>query len=164
MGADARRARGFRERPGYARGAPARRLRPFGHGPAPAGQLARHRDVGHAALLARIVHGAAPVDEPPHARVGVSPGRCVDYLPLGQVFRRPRRSLVVPGGFDEQLSQVLVAGLGYPAAESGLAAGVLGGHEPHPRREARRRGEPREAVGLAGDRDRGDGVDVLTLV
>ena len=131
------------------------------HGPAPAGQFARHRDVGHAALLARIVHSAAPVDEPPHARAGV-PARClVDYLPFDQAFRRPRRSLVVPGGLDEQLSQVLVASLGYPAVESRLAAGVLGGHEPHPCREARGGGEPREAVDLAGDRDRGDGVDAL---
>ena len=40
--------------------------------------------------------------------------------------------LVVPGGLDEQLSQVLVAGLSYPAVELRLAAGVLGGHEPHP--------------------------------
>ena len=33
MGADARRAREFRERPGYVRGAPARRLPPFGPRP-----------------------------------------------------------------------------------------------------------------------------------
>ncbi len=142
----------------------ARPLGAFRHeanGPAPARQLARDRDVGHAALLAGLVQGVTPVDQAPHAGVGVASGRRVDRLTLGQVLRRPRRALVVPGGLDEQPAQVLVSGFGYAAAALRLAAGMLGGHQSHPGREPRRRREPRETVCLAGNRDGRDRVYAL---
>lgn len=49
-------------------------LRGFRHAAdrsAPACQLARHRDVRYARLLVDVAHLAAPVDQPPHAGVGV---------------------------------------------------------------------------------------------
>ena len=131
------------------------------HGPAPARQLARYRDVGHARLLAGGVHRAPPVDQPPHARVGVAARIGRDGLAGGRLLRRARRRLVVPRGLDQQFPQMLVAGLGDAAAALGLAARVLGGHQPDPCGEARRLVEPREPVGLAGDRDGRHGVDAL---
>ena len=92
------------------------------HSPAPACQLARYRDVGHARLLACGVHCAPPVHQPSHAGVGVPARRGRHSLPLRQLLRRPRCRLVVPCGLDQQLPQVLVAGLGDAAAALGLAA------------------------------------------
>ena len=131
------------------------------HGPAPARQLARYRDVGHARLFAGGVHRAPPVDQPPHARVGVAARIGRDGLAFGQPLRRAGRAFVVPRGLDQQLPQVLVAGLGDAAAALGLAARMLGGHEPDPCGEARRPLEPREPVGLARDRGGRHGVDAL---
>ena len=142
----------------------ARPLGAFRHaanGPAPARQLARYRDVGHARLLAGGVHRAPPVDQPPHARVGVAARIGRDGLAFGQPFRRARRAFVVPRGLDQQFPQVLVAGLGDAAAALGLAARVLGGRQPYPRGEARRLGETREPVGLARDGCGRHGVDAL---
>ena len=131
------------------------------HGPAPARQLARYRDVGHARLLAGGVHRAPPVDQPPHARVGVAARIGRDGLAGGRLLRRARRAFVVPCGLDQQFPQMLVARLGDAAAALGLAARVLGGHEPDPRGEARRPLEPREPVGLARDGHGRHGVDAL---
>ena len=136
-------------------------LRHAAHGPASARQLARYRDVGHARLLAGGVHRAAPVDQPPHAGVGVAARIGRDGLAFDRPLRRARRAFVVPCGLDQQFPQVLVAGLGDAAAASGLAARVLGGHQPDPCGEARRPGEPREPVGLARDRGGRRGVDAL---
>lgn len=103
-GANARRARGFRERPSYVCGAPAMPLGHAAHGPAR--QLARYRDVGHARLLAGGVHRALPVDQPPHARVGVAARIGRDGLAFGRPLRRARRTFVMSCGLDQQLPQV----------------------------------------------------------
>lgn len=53
----------------------ARALVPFrhaAHGPTPARQLARYRDVDHARLLVRGVHHASPIDQPLHVGVGAA--------------------------------------------------------------------------------------------
>ncbi len=149
-----------------ARRSPLGAFRHSAHGPAPAGQLARHRDVGHAALLARIVHGAAPVDEPasrPRWRCRLVAASTA-HLPLGPgLSATSTASLVVPGGLDEQLSQVLVAGAWLSRARNRddrrwtCSEGTRPTHAAKP--DAR--GEPREAVGLARDRSRGDRVYTL---
>lgn len=103
-GVNARRARGFRERPSYVCGAPAMPLGHAAHGLAR--QLARYRDVGHARLLAGGVHRAPPVDQPPHARVGVAARIGRDGLAFGRPLRRARRTFVMSCGLDQQLPQV----------------------------------------------------------
>lgn len=149
----------------------ARPLGAFRHeanGPAPARQLARDRDVGHAALLAGCLcqagneqSGTRNLSSLADGLVKRSPFRASAPHPCGGSTPRTRRALVVPGGLDEQPAQVLVSGLGYAAAALRLAAGMLGGRQSRPGREPRRRREPREAVCLAGNRDGRDRVYAL---
>ena len=80
-------AQGIWERHGYVGGAPAFFLDHAPERSAIARQLARYRHVGHARLLVGGVRRAPPVDQPPHAGVGLrrTPGG-IDCAP-GQVLR-----------------------------------------------------------------------------
>ena len=132
-------------------GRPSRRLAVLDHAahrPAPARELAGGGDVGLVLVDAALEHRAPPLDEPSHALGRVPSRRGVRDLPLGKVLRVRRAAKVVPRRLDEHAPQVLVAGLGDAALPHALAAGVLGGREPEPRRERPRVLEPGELAGL----------------
>ena len=130
---------------------PSRRLAVLDHAahrPAPARELASGGDVGFVLVDAALEHRAPPLDEPSHALGRVPSRRGVRDLPLGKVLRARRAAKVVPRRLDEHAPQVLVAGLGDAALPRALAAGVLGGREPEPRRERPGALEPGELAGL----------------
>ena len=132
-------------------GRPSRRLAVLDHAahrPAPARELAGGGDVGLVLVDAALEHRAPPLDEPSHALGRVPSRRGVRDLPLGKVLRVRRAAEVVPRRLDEDPPQVLVAGLGDAALPHALAAGVLGGREPEPRRERPGALEPGELAGL----------------
>ena len=131
------------------------------HRPAPARELAGGCDVGLVLVDAALEHRAPPLDEPSHALGRVPSRRGVRDLPLGKVLRVRRAAKVVPRRLDEHAPQVLVAGLGDAALPHALAAGVLGGREPEPRRERPGALEPGELAGLEHVVGGGRGVDAL---
>ena len=131
---------GFLERPGYVRGAPARRLQLFG--PTAQHQQASSRATATLATLlclpassmARRLSTSLLTPALACLRAAVF----VDYLPFGQASRRPRRSFVVPGGLDEQLSGACCRPW---LSCRGIATTLLSarGHEPHHAAKPRRR-------------------------
>ena len=136
-------------------------LRPAPDLPDPAGELARDGGVCLARALARRRQCFAAAAEPGGAVVGARPDRGGDVRAGRRGLRAGRARQVVPCRLHQRRPGEAVARLGYPAAPLGLAARVLGGREPAPAREGRRRPEPRERAGLGGETEGREGVDPL---
>jgi hypothetical protein len=65
----------------------------------------------------------------------------------------------MPGGFDEDPTQMGVAGFGDRAPDPIRAAGVFGGHEAHERHRARRGGKAAGVAEFSGTGERREVVD-----
>lgn len=78
------------------------------------------------------------------------------------LFECPRHPRLVPGvmgGFAEDMTQIIVAGLGYPPAVGRSAAGVLTGDQPGVGHELAGSLEPTQVAGLRDDGHRGNQGD-----
>src|SRR3954447_7357863 len=99
-------------------------------GPAPAGQLARDRDVGDRGTLAAVdeLHPAGM--ESPVALIAPGPsGRGGQLPPIPHGLADYVAGSVVPGSLDQQPTHVGVTGLGDRPLGPAGTRGVLAGHQ-----------------------------------